>query len=78
MRTAYSGSFKLKVLTAYSSNFKGFSSRGGNSIFGSSWEKMKHGEVIKTMIEEGDFKEIEKSTGTKKWYRIKNNPYYNT
>jgi hypothetical protein len=49
-----------------------------NSIFGSSWEKMKHGEVIKTMIEEGDFKEIEKSTGTKKWYRIKNNPYYNT
>jgi hypothetical protein len=47
-----------------------------NSIFGSSWEKMKHGEVIKTMIHDGDFKEIEKSTGIKKWYRIQSNPYY--
>jgi hypothetical protein len=28
------------------------------------------------MIEDGDFKEIEKSTGTKKWYRIQSNPYY--
>ena len=29
------------------------------------------------MIKEGDFTEIDKTTGTKKWYRIKSNPYYN-
>ena len=55
-----------------------FSQQTFNSAFGSTWEKTKHGEVIRSMIEEGDFTEIDKSTGTKKWYRIKSNPYYNS
>jgi len=53
-----------------------FSTQTFNSIFGSNWEKTKHGEAIKSMIEEGYFEEINKNTGTKKWYRIKSNPYY--
>jgi hypothetical protein len=52
-----------------------FSPQTFKSIFGSQWEKT-HGEVIKDMINFGDFEESEKSSETKKWYRIKNNIYY--
>ena len=54
-----------------------FSHQTFNSVFGSTWEKTKHGEVIKSMIVDGDFEEVNKNTGTKKWYKIKSNPYYN-
>lgn len=53
-----------------------FSTQTFNSAFGSSWEKTKHGDTIRSMIEEGDFIESEKSTPSKKWYKIKDNPYY--
>lgn len=42
-----------------------------NSIFGSGWDKNKHGEVIRQMISEGDLIESEKSTPSKKWFKIK-------
>ena len=32
---------------------------------------------IDEMIKDGDFEETSKSSATKRWYRIKNNPYYN-
>lgn len=54
-----------------------FSTQTFNSIFGSSWEKSKHGEIIKKMIINGDLGETKKSTAAKKWYRINKNPYYN-
>lgn len=41
-----------------------------NSIYGSSWEKTKHGEIIKSMIAEMDLMESEKSTPAKKWFRL--------
>ena len=47
-----------------------FSNQTFKSVFGSSWEKTKHGEVIKSMIEDKDFIESEKSSDSKKWYRI--------
>ena len=47
-----------------------------NSIFGSRWESESHGDIIKKMIEDGDFIETKKSTASKIWYRINNNPYY--
>jgi hypothetical protein len=46
-----------------------------NSIYGSSWEKTKHGEVIKEMMTNGDLKESEKSSPSKKWYKL--NQQYN-
>ena len=52
-----------------------FSQQTFNSVFGSSWEKTKHGEIINGMIESGEFEETKKSTASKKWYKIKNNPY---
>jgi hypothetical protein len=52
-----------------------FSIQTFNSIFGSSWEKNKQGEIIKCMIEDGDLIESSKSTAAKKWYKI--NPKYN-
>ena len=52
-----------------------FSSQTFKSIFGSSWEKT-HGDVIDLMVKDDDFEESQKSTETKKWYRIKNNIYY--
>jgi hypothetical protein len=54
-----------------------FSTQTFNSIFGSSWQKNKHGEIIKKMIISGDLEETKKSTAAKKWYRINKNPYYN-
>jgi len=54
-----------------------FSQQTFNSVFGSSWEKSKHGDLIKEMIESGEFEEVKKnpSVKNKQWYKIKNNPY---
>lgn len=53
-----------------------FSSQTFNSAFGSDWEKTKHKTIIEDMIGAGDFELTPKSSAGKKWYRIKNNPYY--
>jgi hypothetical protein len=52
-----------------------FSHQTFNSVFGSSWETTKHGDLVKQMVESGEFTETKKSTASKKWYKIKNNPY---
>jgi hypothetical protein len=41
-----------------------------NSIYGSTWEKTKHGEVIRMMIADNDLIESEKSTPSKKWFKL--------
>lgn len=46
-----------------------------NSIYGSSWEKSKHGDVIKSMIADNDLIESEKSTPAKRWFKL--NAKYN-
>jgi hypothetical protein len=46
-----------------------------NSIFGSTWEKTNHGDVIRAMISEKDLVESERSTPSKKWFKL--NPKYN-
>lgn len=48
-----------------------FSLQTLNSTFGSNWEKTKHGDLIKSMIEKGEFVESDRSTSAKKWYKIK-------
>jgi len=53
-----------------------FSEQTFNSIFGKSWGSEKTGSVISSMIQSGTIEETEKKTGNKKWYRIKENPYY--
>jgi hypothetical protein len=53
-----------------------FSSQTFKSVFGSGWEKSRHGEIISSMISSEEFEQTNKSTETKRWYRIKNNPYY--
>ncbi len=53
-----------------------FSEQTFNSIFGKSWRSEKTGSVISSMIQSGTIEETEKKTGNKKWYRIKENPYY--
>ncbi len=53
-----------------------FSEQTFNSIFGKNWDQEKIGEVISRMIETGSINEIDKKSGNKKWYTIKDNPYY--
>jgi len=53
-----------------------FSEQTFNSIFGKNWSKEKVGEVINQMISSGSIQGVEKKTGNKKWYSIKENPYY--
>ena len=53
-----------------------FSIQTLKSAFGNGWEKNKHGETFRKMMEEGYFEGTNKSTAAKKWYKIKNNPYY--
>jgi hypothetical protein len=52
-----------------------FSPQTFKSVFGTNWEK-SHGDVIDEMISSKDFDESQKSTETKKWYKIRNNIYY--
>jgi hypothetical protein len=53
-----------------------FSEQTFNSIFGKNWSNEKVGEIINQMISSGSIQELEKKTGNKKWYSIKENPYY--
>jgi hypothetical protein len=53
-----------------------FSSQTFKSVFGPGWEKNQHGEIINSLISSGEFEQTNKSTETKRWYRIKNSPYY--
>jgi hypothetical protein len=53
-----------------------FSEQTFNSIFGKNWAQEKTGNIISGMIEAGSIKEIDKKSGNKKWYTIKDNPYY--
>lgn len=53
-----------------------FSKKTFNSMYGSDWEDKPHGKILNHLFSEGYFIESEKSTDNKKWYRIKNNPYY--
>ena len=53
-----------------------FSHQTFNSAFGSEWETSKHREILDYLIKNGEFEETNKSTSAKKWYRIKQNPFY--
>ena len=53
-----------------------FSEQTFNSIFGKNWAQEKIGNVISRMIESGSINQIAKKSGNKKWYVIKDNPYY--
>ena len=52
-----------------------FSEQTFNSFFPSGWEKNKHGELVKFLIEKGVF-EAQKSKQNKTVYKIKDNPHY--
>jgi hypothetical protein len=54
-----------------------FSEQTFNSIFGKNWKAEKAGEIISEMISTEDITETKKSNSSKRWYTIKNNPYYN-
>jgi len=45
-----------------------FSSQTLNSVYGSKWETLPQGQIIKSMIENGEILETKKSTPSKKWY----------
>jgi hypothetical protein len=45
-----------------------FSSQTLNSVYGSKWDTLPQGQVIKSMIESGEISETKKSTPSKKWY----------
>jgi hypothetical protein len=47
-----------------------------NSFLPQDWTETKTGEIVKELIEIGDFEKTEKAIGGKEWYRIKNNPHY--
>lgn len=53
-----------------------FSDQTFNSFLPEGWDKEKHGEVIRELIETGAFEKTERSIGNKNWYKIKDNPHY--
>jgi hypothetical protein len=53
-----------------------FSEQTFNSFFPSGWEKNKHGELVKELIETEIFEKSEKTLGNKNRYKIKENPHY--
>lgn len=54
---------------------KEFSESTFNSFLPKGWENSDHGKIIRSMIESGEFERIEKNTGGKSWYVIRNNPH---
>lgn len=50
-----------------------FSAQTLNSVFGQKWEESKHGETISEMLQSGALIETERSTASKKWYRLSKN-----
>jgi hypothetical protein len=53
-----------------------FSDQTFNSFLPSGWEENSQGEIVRELIESEIFEKIEKTTGNKNWYKIKNNPHY--
>ena len=53
-----------------------FSIQTLNGVFGSGWEETKIKDIVEQMIETGEFEVDPKTSGDKKWYKIKDNPYY--
>lgn len=53
-----------------------FSDQTFNSFLPSGWEKNKHGEIIKSLIDRGQFEKTERNTSGKNWYKIKENPHF--
>ena len=49
-------------------NSSEFSIQTLNSVYGSKWESLPQGELIKSLIEKGEIRETKKSTPSKKWY----------
>jgi len=53
-----------------------FSDQTFNSFLPQGWEEQKHGDLVRELIESEVFEKIEKNTGNKNWYKIKDNPHY--
>lgn len=53
-----------------------FTEQTFNSFLPSDWKKSRHGEIIKDLIERGEIEKTEKTSGSKEWYKIANNPHY--
>jgi hypothetical protein len=53
-----------------------FSDQTFNSFLNEGWEGSKHGDLVKELIETGEFEKTERSIGNKNWYKIKENPHY--
>lgn len=53
-----------------------FSDQTFNSFLPQGWENQKYGEIIKELVESEVFEKTEKSSETKNWYKIKDNPHY--
>ena len=53
-----------------------FSEQTLRAPFGSDWESTKYKQIIDEMIETGELEVDTKKVSSKKWYKIKNNPYY--
>lgn len=53
-----------------------FSEQTFNSFFSAGWENKKHGEVVRSLIEEGSFEKQKSKSENKIVYKIKDNPHY--
>lgn len=53
-----------------------FSDQTFNSFLPIGWEETGQGEIVRELIESEIFEKIEKTTGNKNWYKIKDNPHY--
>lgn len=53
-----------------------FSIQTFNSFLPSGWEETRLGEIVRSLIESGDFEEQKKKQGGKIVYKIKENPHY--
>ena len=53
-----------------------FSESTFNSFFPAKWEKTKHGEIVKSLIDGGIFEKQKTKQGSKIMYKIKDNPHF--
>ena len=53
-----------------------FSEQTFNSFFPANWEKNKHGELVRSLIEKGIFEKQKTKQTSKTTYKIKDNPHY--
>ena len=69
--------YELSVYLAKDGRPNGeFTRQTFNSAFGSEWGESTHGDVIESMINDGDFIETGSGKGSKTKYRIKETPDY--